>query len=295
MKGTLSNKRPDFTLIAVKRQLKAMNVSNYEVGLFHRANNQMLPRFLTAQTILKSIDWFKTMNYQGHEIFIRPAGSQGLVFFDDLNIGMIEKMKADGYAPAVLVESSPMNFHGWLKVSKTPISEELATIVSKLIAHKYGGDTNSADWRHYGRLAGFTNQKPEHIKADGKQPFVLLSSGAGKLAENAEKILSKAHELTEFNKVKKVDRKAVISNIKIKTNLRDPCSFYESELLGLEKRYPILNTSKADWMIVNKMIDKGYDEADIRQAMVACSPALEKRARYADDYINLTLDKAFVR
>ena len=291
----MSNKRPDFTLIAVKRQLKAMNVSNYEVGLFHRANNQMLPRFLTAQTILKSIDWFKTMNYQGHDIFIRPAGSQGLVFFDDLNIGTIEKMKTDGYAPAVLVESSPMNFHGWLKVSETPISEDVATIVSKLIAHRYGGDTNSADWRHYGRLAGFTNQKLEHIKADGKQPFVLLSSGAGKLAENAEKILSKAHGLTESNKVKKLDRKAVIANIKNKTNLRDPCSFYESELLGLEKRYPILNTSKADWMIVNKMIDKGYGEAHIRQAMEACSPALEKRARYADDYINLTLDKAYAR
>ena len=79
----------DRTYSAIKRQLKAMNADDYEVGLFHRDDDRMLPRFWTAQEIVKSISWLKVMNSKGYDIFIRPKGSQGLVFFDDLKYFLI--------------------------------------------------------------------------------------------------------------------------------------------------------------------------------------------------------------
>ena len=286
----------DRTYTAIKRQLKAMNVKDYEVGLFHREDDRMLPRFWTEQEILKSISWLKVMNSKGYDIFIRPKGSQGLVFFDDLNIGTIERMKKDGYSPAVIIESSPMNFHGWLKVSETPIPENIATVICKSIAKRYQGDKDSADWRHYGRLAGFTNRKPKHISDNGRQPFVLLSSGNGKMAEKAGQLISQAIEAIEKINIENEQRQAFIATRKTNDNLKDGCQFYESELLGLESRYGLsMDRSKADWMIVNKMISLGYSEENIREAMEINSPALEKRKSHSDNYIRITLDNALGR
>ena len=41
----------------------------------------------------------------------------------------------------------------------------------KLLAAAYGGDPASTDWRHLGRLAGFTNQKPARRTSGGHAPL----------------------------------------------------------------------------------------------------------------------------
>ena len=37
------------------------------------------------------------MNHEGRNIFIRPEGSQGMVFFDDLNRGQIDRLNTAGF------------------------------------------------------------------------------------------------------------------------------------------------------------------------------------------------------
>lgn len=62
------------------------------------------------------------------------------------------------------------------------------------LAARYGGDPASADYRHYGRLSGSTNRKPERALGDGRQPFVLLRESSGRVAEGAEELLDRAAE-----------------------------------------------------------------------------------------------------
>jgi hypothetical protein len=50
---------------------------------------------------------------------------------------------------------------------------------SKELATRFGGDLSSADWRHFGRLAGFTNQKPERLLPIGLAPIVRLRQSEG--------------------------------------------------------------------------------------------------------------------
>src|SRR5216683_8011569 len=45
---------------------------------------------------------------------IRPAGTHSLSLIDDLTADAIERMRADGFEPAVVVETSPNNFQAWL-------------------------------------------------------------------------------------------------------------------------------------------------------------------------------------
>jgi hypothetical protein len=75
-------------------------------------------------------------------------------------------MKAEGFAPAAVVETSPGNLQAWLKHGET-LHEAASTRAAQLLAERFGGDPGSADWRHFGRLAGFTNPKPNRRLASG--------------------------------------------------------------------------------------------------------------------------------
>ena len=81
-----------------------------------------------------------------------------LVDLDHGSPEIIETMRADGLAPCVVLQTSPGNLQVWLHVSSTPLEPMLASAVGKQLARRYGGDPASTDWRHLGRLAGFTNQ-----------------------------------------------------------------------------------------------------------------------------------------
>lgn len=51
---------------------------------------------------------------RGH-IYLRPSGSHELSLVDDLETDAITRMKAEGFEPVVVVETSPRNFQAWLK------------------------------------------------------------------------------------------------------------------------------------------------------------------------------------
>ena len=87
-------------------------------------------------------------------------------------------MKRQGFVPAVLVETSPGNFQAWLNHGKQ-LERSLSTAVAKNLATKFHGDLGSADWRHFGRLAGFTNRKEKYRQRDGHFPYVLLREANG--------------------------------------------------------------------------------------------------------------------
>ncbi len=283
----------DRTYTAIKRQINAFGISEFEVGLFHRAQNKMLPRTWFVPELLKSVSWLKSMNHKGHDIFIRPKGSTGLVFFDDFSVKQLSKLDNHGFTPAVIIQSSPNNFHGWIKVSETPLHQDLATCICKVLASKFGGDIDSADWRHYGRLAGFTNQKPQYIDERGLKPFVLLHSSNGKLAHSHQKLVELGRlELDRRLQALTEKRQAIVLHHN-SHELRDSCDFYLSELTGLYRRFgDELDNSRADWMIINKMIELGYDEPLIRGAMQQCSPALISRLGRTETYINVTIKNA---
>lgn len=290
--------KPDYTRIGIIRQLQAMGAEKYEIGIFDRDRDVMIPRFWTGEMILKSIAYLRRQNVDGKDIFIRPEGSMGLVFFDDLTRGTLKQLEADGLRPAVVIQSSPDNFHGWVRVSDNPIPENLATAVSKVLAKTYGGDQNSADWRHYGRLAGFTNRKPEYIDESGRSPFVTLSDGNGNLARNASDLLTKATMYLDEMKEREAARLAELSRRaemnRTSNRNRVPAErFYEGQINGILQRFGAgFNTSKADWMIVNKMLMAGYSREEIYFTLMSLSPAVAKRGKYAERYISVTLSQA---
>ena len=99
------------------------------------------------------------------------------------------------YTPACVVETSPGNFQAWLKHAWTLTAQE-GTVVAKILAERFGGDPNSADWRHFGRLAGFTNPKPQYRLPNGLFPYSQLkfAFSKGVIYEKTHEVLSEVED-----------------------------------------------------------------------------------------------------
>jgi len=101
---------------------------------------------------------------------------------DDAGIQVVERLKSELFAPAVVLETSPGNFQAWLRHPQI-LPKHLSTLAARLLASLYGGDLASADWRHYGRLAGFTNRKDKYRKTDGTFPSIRLHEATGRFIQ----------------------------------------------------------------------------------------------------------------
>ena len=104
-------------------------------------------------------------------------------------------MTAAGFQPALVVETSPGNFQVWLNHGRTLFDRTFSTHAAKELARRFRGDPSSADWRHFGRLAGFTNQKPNRRLQTGLPPFVRLHEGEGRTYTAAREFLEEVKTL----------------------------------------------------------------------------------------------------
>src|ERR1700720_3934270 len=186
------------TAEAVEKQARAMSASAFEVGLFDptAAQGAMLPRVWDLDTLLRSVSWLRLKNLEGRNIYIRPSGEHALSLIDDASTQTIELLKSQGFAPAVVLETSPTNFQAWLCHGQI-LPKHLSTFAARLLASRFGGDPASADWRHYGRLAGFTNRKDKYKTMDGRYPYVRLHEAAGLVYPRAEEFLAEVKTLYE--------------------------------------------------------------------------------------------------
>lgn len=182
------------TIDAVTRQIAAMGSAVFEVGLFKpdapASQPVMLPRAWDADTLLRSLAWLRRENREGRNIYIRPKGEHDLNLVDDLTKNAVDAMKRAGFNPILVVETSPGNYQAWLRHPE-PLPRELSTATARALAEKFGGDRGAADWRHFGRLAGFTNRKAKYLDAGtGLYPFVRLIEARSRVYPEAPQFVA---------------------------------------------------------------------------------------------------------
>ncbi len=297
------------TTAAVRAQLRAMGADRYDVGVYDRAHDAMLlRREWTPAQVEASLGWFRGMNANGRDIYIRPTGSSGLYLIDDVPAATVERMRAEGYAPAVVVETSPANFQAWVRVSDTSLSKEEGTAVARGLAERFGGDLSSANWRHMGRLAGFTNRKEEHTRPDGRHPYATLRDAGGEHAPEAAAILDRARaRATQSHRVGAGERDDAEpprdQAARREAFTRTPAGAGPVSPLGREyahrvqrllEQYPnaaLTDLHRLDWMVTRDLA-RAHPEADKEALMRAIregSPRIDERKRgHVYDYAERT-------
>jgi len=308
-------RRANRTEQAITRQLQAMDCERYDVGIRDANTGKMMNRTWTAQDIGRNTPWLKRMNAQGNDIYIRPAAGHtaevapsrarglkrsaqeekhGLVLVDDLSFDDLETMNNAGHDPALVVETSPDNYQAWVKVGEFADAAHRGEIARELAA-KYEADKNSADSRHYGRLAGFTNRKDEYTSPTGHQPWVLCRSSSGQVAAEGPQLM-----LAAGARLKQKQERSQARPVKRSTRRHDPNhtlrayrQLLERFLNALERRGEQPDISKCDFAVAMKLAEAGHEPEAIAGAMKVASPDItQRKAGHVDDYCARTAQNA---
>ncbi len=281
----------DRTAIAVRRQITAMGSQLFEVGLFKPdagpAESVMIPRVWDTDQVVKSVSWLRRQNCEGRNIYIRPRGEHDLSMVDDLTIHAVAAMKEAGYTPAVVVETSPGNYQAWLKHANR-LNKEVSTAAARALAEKFGGDRGAADWRHFGRLAGFTNRKAKYLDASsGLYPFVRLIEAGGEVYPEADRFLTGVKNEVERQRA---NRERLRNGIAYMAPVRSE-DLKNVEAFRADARYGGDGT-RIDLAYAVYAFSHGATAAEVEAAIRSRDLSHKGNERRQNDYVERTIKKA---
>ncbi|HTT74691.1 MAG TPA: DNA-primase RepB domain-containing protein [Candidatus Binataceae bacterium] len=268
-------------------QLAAMGAAAFDIGVKRTDGTMLLREGWGAKQVLKSLLWLRRENLNRGHIYVRPAGVHGLSLVDDLKTDALAQMKAEGFAPAAVVETSPDNLQAWLKHGAT-LDEATGTRAAKLLAERYGGDSGSADWRHFGRLAGFTNPKPSRRLASGLQPFARLVEAHGQVYREAANFIAEVKAAMVDETVKATDavKDRVGEGALDSLQLRSPTDFHRDPRYGGDLH-------RADLAWARHAASMGLAASEIRAAIMEARDLSKKGdPRRQREYAERTAGKA---
>jgi len=293
----------NLTCQAVRRQMAAMPDDLYLIRLIHHRTRRAFPgeRLWTATQLIHpaTLRFLRMRNREGCDVYLQPYAENHnpgyiLVDLDHCRADTIETMRADGLAPCVVLQTSPGNLQVWMHISTTPLEPAIANAVGKQLARRYGGDLASTDWRHLGRLAGFTNQKPQRRNGRGYAPWVkVLYAHAGLVAGGAALLHEAQNGLPGPEK-----RAPALSPIPHTGTIASTMAtgIYAEWLrrLRIPGRFLQPDWSIADKWIAKELLRQGTPAAAVAAILRAGSPGFPRRHSHPEDYLGRTLARAAV-
>ena len=288
---------------AIRRQLAAMPNDLYLVRLIHHRSRQAFPgeRLWTAEQLATAatIRFLRVRNREGCDVYVQPyADDQNagyiLVDLDHARPTTIATMRAHGHDPCVVLQTSPAHRQAWIRLSISPLEPALASAAGKLLAAAYGGDPASTDWRHLGRLAGFTNQKPAR-RTSGGYPWVKVVSVQAVLAPQAEALLQSARALASPPPTLTCHTAATFHDsvpatiaASVATELYQACM----ERWHIRQRFPQPDWSVVDCWVARHLLRRRWAPAQVREILRLASPHFPRRHGDPDDYLHRTVARA---
>jgi hypothetical protein len=298
---------------AIRRQFAAMPSDTYLIRLIHYRTRKPFPGerlWPVAQLLLEpTIRFLRARNREGFDVYFRPYALDHnagyiLVDLDCAEPTVLAAMRANGHEPCAVIETSPGHFQAWIRVSVEPLPPSVATPISRHLARLYQGDRASADWRHVGRLAGFTNQKPQRRLPSGWPPWVKPQHTAAGLASNSRSLVEAAvHGLTQCPTMSRVSphapifqRAAPTSSASVDLTLAptEAIAVYQTWLnrLQIPPRFPRPDWSIADLWIAKELLLQGAPISRVKSILRLASPQFPRCHSDPEDYLQRTLARA---
>jgi RepB DNA-primase from phage plasmid len=297
---------------AIRGQLAAMPSDTYLIRLIHHATRKPFPGerlWPATQLLLEStIRFLRARNREGFDVYFRPYALDHnagyiLVDLDDAQPSVLAAMRDNGHQPCAVIETSPGHLQAWIRVSVVPLPPMVATPVSRHLARLYQADRASADWRHVGRLAGFTNQKPQRRLPSGLPPWVKLRHASADLASNGRSLLEAAGpELTQRPALSSVSPESpIFQRTAPPSNSVDPvlapdeaAAVYPAWLrrLQIPQRFPRPDWSIADLWIAKELLLQGVPAPRVKSVLRLASPQFPRCHSDPEDYLCRTLARA---
>jgi hypothetical protein len=290
------------TMQAVRRQLAAMPCRYYQIRLIHHQTRLALPgqRLWTDAELLdrSTIGFLRASNRQGYDIYLHPDGwdqNAGyiLVDLDWADDGVIERMRWNGHHPCLVVETSPGHLQAWIQVSHSCLEAGIATSIAKQLASDYGGDPGSADWRHLGRLAGFTNQKPIRRSQRGYAPWVKIVHACAGLAPHGPDLVEAAQKTWQPGLSQTSgDRPAALTLTSI--TAAEANAIYQdcATKWRIAERFRPVDWSRVDLWVARHLLLQGLRAWQVEEILQLASPQFPRKHGDPLDYLRRTVARA---
>jgi hypothetical protein len=294
------------TCHAIGRQLAAMPCELYLVRLIHHRSRRAFPgeRLWTATQLmnLATVRFLRIRNREGCDVYIQPYAEDRnagyvLVDLDQAAPAVLERMRTNGHEPCVVLQTSPGNLQAWIHVSPTPLDPAVATTVGRELARRYGGDLASTDWRHLGRLAGFTNQKPERRLPGGWPPWAKILAAQPGLATQAGALLEAARQLPAERLRRRTQGGADIGGVAAATHpevASEAQAIYRAWMkrLRITDRFPQPDWSIVDLWIARELLARDTPAGEVQALLRFGSPNFPRSHGDPEDYLHRTLARA---
>jgi hypothetical protein len=277
-----------------------MKCAQYKLGVFCRDKKEMEIKYsLQDKHVLQLIPWLRSENSKGKDIFIGQSNNvdRALILIDDLSSHNLGLMRQRGVNPACVLETSPNNFQAWVSLGTEPMPKEQRKIVAACLAKEFGGDPASTDANHFGRLAGFTNNKPKYLTNDG-YPVVLCHCASGQHAQKSEEIrkwaiIRSANE----TRMKELKKPSINPSPNEKRGSLDPdlayARYFSQWLKTVKFQKKSEDYSRGDFAVTCRMLKEGYSKKEIIESIINCSPDLKRRKpNHCLDYASRTVEAA---
>jgi hypothetical protein len=299
------------TLGAIRRQLGAMPHDLFLIHLIHHASGRPFPgeRLWTATQLLNpaTVRFLRIRNREGCDVYIHPYAETRnagyiLLDLDRASPSILGTMWANGHEPCVVLQTSPGHLQAWVRVSTFPLEPAVASAIGKHLARAYGGDLASTDWRHLGRLAGFTNQKPQRRTHSGYAPWVKIVYARVGVARNAEALVQEAlrmpaavgREPDDPNWGRSPDLAARRSPMATSIDAAEAVEMYQSWMhrWRIAERFSPPDWSIVDLWIARKLLSQGMLAERVQDVLRLGSPHFPRRHTDPDDYLRRTVAHA---
>ncbi len=317
-----------------ERYAEAVNADRYRVTvirLFADGTKKTLildkrdgvTRGFTPYEIGQHMPEMERLERRGENLYYTPLSERRHhIVIDDMHIDSLKRLIADGYKPAVLIESSPGNYQAVITIPKFGASHDrdVGNRLAEVLNREYG-DPKLSGAIHPHRAPGFQNRKPKHRREDGTYPVVRLLKAerreCAKTLELARKIAAECVRQAEKTRRRELRMQAamppdVVAPViqaywahhkYLQAFLRlgvDPHHKYLQAFLRLgvdQDDDGELDLSRLDSMIAVRLRVTGYSRKEIEAALRECAPQIRqgthRQEHNWDDYVQRTMAWAY--
>ena len=258
-------------------------------------------RFFTADEVFDRLPLLAAKNSQGYNVYVTPIKDlEHYIVLDDTTSAALDALKAHGFMPCLIQESSPGNLQAIFRVERQPDFEREQSTANAVVCRlnmKFG-DPAFSGVVHPFRLAGFANRKERYLKHD-KYPFVRVLRAQAvtcrKLSEVIERERQKIKEasLKPTRGKKHRQAQAQVDPGDLGVELIERFSGHWNQIYeGVAKKGLKRDRSRIDFHVAKMMLEKGYTVSQVAYAIKQASPGVSERHSDIDDYARRTVSNA---
>jgi len=250
--------------------------------------------FYDAVQVEAQLPVLRKSNARGFDVYITPIDpTYHYILVDDMTADAVQKMKADGYKPCLIQQSSENNFQAVVKARREGRKDE-QTIANQLVVdlnRAYGDPKISGVIRPF-RMAGFSNKKPGR-----RNMFTVVKEAVAGLCDKTMQLLSSlrrkvdsdaAIQAAEALKAERIEKVATPA----KHARYGPAREYHQQAHWLTKNGGVIDWSRVDYGVACEMLKRGFHRDDVADAIREGSPALGERKYDPEVYVKRTVDAA---